>query len=469
MGVATVESDRFVVVVDDDVIAITSVSVERVETGLPHGRLLREAISRDGRVVAWQDVSYHVFVRDRTGALHSPDGHCGPVALSPDGDLLAFGDTDGVHLVSLPECAPVVTFPIKWTTALAFGPDGQTLACISDPRARPREDLVVFDVKTNRRILRRTGLQLGCPSSFVFSKDARKILIADCGRLLTIDLARRTKPLEDLADAEVPMDVIPIAECHAQLIAPMRDGKLFVADDESSAIRLFDSWGRELRRSPTIAGHASLLLLSASEELLLLGGAESLALHDAKTGALLRVLHLPRLYMTRLEHRGAELVATGQAVCTYDRASGRLSKIEPVATFSGSLPSPTTRSPDGELEAQYPSGEFALAVLATRSNQVLWRVKDESHGPLAFSPDSRVLAVAKNDYSFSVQLHDSRTGALLATIQTPSKKEPTLEGAGFFAFLGIMALGFSPDGRELAVGFMDGSIGVYDVAGALRK
>ncbi len=480
VGVAAVESDRFVVIVDDDVIAITSTSVEKIVTGLPRGRREREAISRDGLVVAWQDGS-QIVVRDRKGVLHYPDHRGSRPVLTPVGNLIAFECQNGVEVVSVPQCAPVASFSVGWTSALSFGPDGRTLACIARRRLRPGElppvwsalncgppELLVYDVKTRRRLLRRTGAHSDLPSDLVFAKDGRKILVVNQGKLLAADLERWTKQLEDLEDAEVSMDVIPIAKCHVELVAPMRDGKSFVAEDESSVIRLFDSWGGELRRFPTIAGHASILLLSASEEFLLVGGDEWLALHDAKTGALLRVLQVPRLVVSKLEHRGTQLVATGQAVCTYDRATGSLLSVEPFAMLPldpRAPPEMTTRSPDGELEARHFFRDKAVGVFESRTERQLWRVHAEWAGPFAFSRDSRLIAVTECSSCF-LRLHDARTGALVATIDADAE---TPQGFRQWNFPWIKALCFSPDGREIACGLSDGSIVVHDVAGVLRK
>jgi WD40 repeat protein len=110
-------------------------------------------------------------------------------------------------------------------------------------------------------------------------------------------------------------------------------------------------------------------------------------------------------------------------------------------------------SPDGQWLATARGGQLALWHVATwQPRQRIQDVGQEDWtGPLAFSPDSRVLAYARSRYQ--IQLVDVLSGELLARLESP--------------FPGTIGwLGFHPGGTRL-LATIDQDIYVWDLL-ALR-
>lgn len=84
---------------------------------------------------------------------------------------------------------------------------------------------------------------------------------------------------------------------------------------------------------------------------------------------------------------------------------------------------------------------------------------------MQFDPKGTVLAVAGGG-SASVKLWDTATWQLIATLAVPrpevSSKPSDRSGSGKF----VLSVAWSPDGRHLACGAMDGMISIFDVARA---
>ncbi|OAY70570.1 WD repeat-containing protein VIP3, partial [Ananas comosus] len=82
---------------------------------------------------------------------------------------------------------------------------------------------------------------------------------------------------------------------------------------------------------------------------------------------------------------------------------------------------------------------------------------------LQFDPKGTVLAVAGGG-SASVKLWDTSTWQLIATLAVPrpDRARPDRTGSGKF----VLSVAWSPDGRRLACGSMDGTVAVFDVARA---
>ncbi|XP_010261999.1 PREDICTED: WD repeat-containing protein VIP3 [Nelumbo nucifera] len=83
---------------------------------------------------------------------------------------------------------------------------------------------------------------------------------------------------------------------------------------------------------------------------------------------------------------------------------------------------------------------------------------------MRFDPKGTILAVAGGG-SASVKLWDTATWQLLATLAVPrpeGSRPSDRSGSGKF----VLSVAWSPDGRRLACGSMDGTISIFDVARA---
>jgi len=161
------------------------------------------------------------------------------------------------------------------------------------------------------------------------------------------------------------------------------------------------------------------------------------------------------------------LVVHGQSIFTFDAAGGRLlSRM----THADAILISLALSPDGKRIAtshwgnpiQTKLADGTVKVSATRSHTV--RVIDIAAeeelfavplpaggaGPLAFSPDSKLLAVASVRSHAGIRLLDATTG----------EEREAIEGIPSQA----LAICFSGDSRRLACGFGDGTALVWDIA-----
>ncbi|XP_074571379.1 WD repeat-containing protein VIP3 [Curcuma longa] len=82
---------------------------------------------------------------------------------------------------------------------------------------------------------------------------------------------------------------------------------------------------------------------------------------------------------------------------------------------------------------------------------------------MRFDPKGTILAVAAGG-SGSIKLWDTSTWELVATLAVPRPEgaRPDKTGSGKF----VLSVAWSPDGKRLACGSMDGTIAVFDVARA---
>lgn len=189
------------------------------------------AVSPDGKILAAGDPSGHGQVQlmdlDGKGALMpraSLAGHQGQLwslAFSPDGKTLASGAGDhAVRLWDVPTAAPrtEIVASDKWPPEVAFSPDGQTLAFASVDSSVSLRDAADGFLR-ERATLKGTGWSI---SSLAFSPDGKVLAAGTNGWTQLWDLsAKQPKPLR-LVD-----------RCFGFSIAFRDGGKTFLTADEA--------------------------------------------------------------------------------------------------------------------------------------------------------------------------------------------------------------------------------------------
>jgi WD40 repeat protein len=405
----------------------------------------RVAFSPDGKLLAAGNNHLQgVWVFDvATGRrLHHLTGHTAAVfslAFAPGGRILASGSYDGtVRLweVATGKQAAQLRGKLGPVWDVRFSPDGELLATAS------AEGTLLWDSTGN--LVRRMGQKTGRAGRVAFSPDG-KTLAWSVGREIRLgEVAtgkERPGPVGNSAGVEgvafSPNGKLA-ATCagqlrlwdartgaerplswqggRAQCAAFSPDGKLLAAGDFEQTIRLMEvATGQESRRFTGESGRVELLGFLA-------GGRKLLSFSQYRESA------SPGRIVQRREDQAR----------LWDVSSGRQVGGVPIRTpFRAALP------PDGRLLATGPS---LIHVHDTATGQLRQRLGSTQFAyTLALSPDGRRVAHALDNEGVAV--------LEVASAGTVARFE---SGAAF-------ALAFSPDGGLLAVGGVDGTVGVWDL------
>lgn len=299
------------------------------------------------------------------------------------------------------------------TEGVAFSPDGRWIATAGGLEA------ILWDAATGREI-RRFARQAAAVNDMALSPDGRNLLAAgDDGIARLWDLGTG-RVAGQLAHASSSLSPLPSRTINAAALSP--DGR-WAATAGNKEVLLWDAaTGRKSREWawPDFGVHA--LAFSADGQRLLAGGGDGARLWETATGALVRQFDssfLMTVWAVALAPSG-EQVATGgssimdgREVCLWRIATGE--KLRCLDTSSSS------------------SSEFG--------KMLEWGVPK-----LAFSPDSRLLAVGHgkdlNGYTAtSVKLFDVATGERRQTLTHDSP---------------VSFVDFSADGRWLLTGGENG-------------
>jgi len=380
------------------------------------GRLNRLEFSRDGKTFAtasadgtvklWETVSGRLF---RTFPGHRRFDRYG-MALSPDGSQLAVGSreillwstADGKQLRKL-------VGHTSFVGALAFTPDGSRLASGSGDGVR------LWDVATGREVRKFTSYLV---VAIAFSPD---------GRLLASGFGNGAIKLWNV---ESGREAIPIQGGHSRVVMGVvfsPDGKRIASASDDTTVRFWDvATGREVQ---SFHGHAT---------------------------GVTAVAYSP----------GGDVVASGGWDTTI-RLCDAASRQEPWSLPLPSGVSSVAYSPNGRWLA---AGDGNLAAVWDGSaglpiwseSEPLTSLEVGTANSLRFDPESRILASGLMDGT--IHLRDAHDGRVLRTLSFPLNSV-----AGLLAPLGVhvptspvTSVDFSPDGRILAAGSMDGKVVLWN-------
>jgi WD40 repeat protein len=360
------------------------------------------------------------------------------VIFSPDGKLLAFGDTNGeIHLRQVADGQPVLILQghTNWVLSLAFSPNGSVLASGSTDQT-----VKLWDVSTGQclQTLRGHDNEVW---SVAFSPDSDTLASSS-------------------DDYTVKLWNVSTGQClrtfqgHTSWVCSVTfspDGQMLVSGSDDHTVRLWDiNIGECLK---TFRGHHDgirAITVSPDGQMLASGSEDqTVKLWDISTGECLKTFqgHFNEVYSVTFRSQG-DILASGsfdQTVKLWDISTGECLK-----TFQGhsSWVYSVAFSLQGDLVA---SGSYdqTVRLWSVSTGECLKTFQGYTHQVLsvAFSPDAKTLASGSHDSS--VRLWDVSTGQCFKTFQ------------GHRA--AIQSVAFNPDGQTLVSGSEDRTLILWDV------
>ncbi|KAK0714784.1 hypothetical protein B0H67DRAFT_536753 [Lasiosphaeris hirsuta] len=381
------------------------------------------------------DLEWNACLQTLEGHSHSVTA----VAFSPDGTTLASSSDDRtVRLwdVATGEHQRTLEGHSHSVTAVAFSPDGTTLASSSDDRT-----VRLWDVATGEHQRTLEGHSYSV-TVVAFSLD---------GTTLASSSRDRTVRLWDVATGEHQRTL----EGHSHwvtVVAFSPDGTTLASSSDDRTVRLWDVATGEHQR--TLEGHSDWVtavafspdgttLASSSDD-------RTVRLWDVATGEHQRTLegHSHSVTAVAFSPDGTTLASSSddRTVRLWDVATG-----EHQRTLEGHSHSVTAVafSPDGTtLASSSHDRTVRLWDVATGEHQRTLEGHSNWVTAVAFSPDGTTLASSSRDQT--VRLWDVATG----------EHQRTLEGHSY----SVTAVAFSPDGTTLASSSHDRTVRLWDVA-----
>jgi RNA polymerase sigma factor (sigma-70 family) len=367
------------------------------------------ALSPDGKSLAVCAHDSHLYIWEiATGKerfrLRHPGGKLFAAAFSPDGKLLASGNYQDIRLWEAASGKLRSTWPdpSRNVHTLAFSPDGQMLAVISWVSSflvREPRSIWLLNVDTGREV-RRLENDTGSFCALAFAPDGRTLAVAD-------DAAVRRW------DTTTGKELPPHGGHRGAVfsVAVSADGRAVYSGGGDATLRRWDAaTGKEVRR---FVGHRSTIWrvrLTPDGKLLGSGG------HDGKVYLWDPDGPRPtRELPAHSEFRALALAPDGRTLATsadrhgiriWDAAGKELRKVAPEQLFYS-----LAFAPDGKLLAsggQDRAGYQRLQIWNVATSQEVGSAKGlERFSGLAFSPDGRWVATSHWGKD-PVRLYDDR-------------------------------------------------------------
>jgi WD40 repeat protein/beta-lactamase regulating signal transducer with metallopeptidase domain len=423
------------------------------------------------------------------------------VAISPDGEVLAYGDINTIHLCELKTGRELrqLKLPGLGIATLRFADDGKTLA------VRSRDQRVsLWDAQTGKEIrLLNEAQPLQQANGLVFfvrgfsSPEARALAISQDGKYVASTSGSTVRLWEITSGKE-----LQLTEGHRRtpiILALSHDGKTVVSWGDDRVVRRWDAAsGKSLGAFPAPPGTTQAALSADGRTVAFANADNTIRLHDAATGKELQRIksHANGIATLAFTLDGKMLASRGSgdnSIRLYDVDSG--GELRQFALRRGRNNTDGTRfrvvslvgsprvaagaglafTPDNKLLV-VPGPGKTLLVFDVATGKELRRIQSQqSITSLAISPDGRTLAAEDADQTIS--LWEIASGKLRGRLGNAATEQPQLNGprvrvaianvdgrfGGFNEPAGPVGLAFSNDGRVLAARNSDQSVRILDV------
>ncbi|MCL1468287.1 hypothetical protein [Argonema galeatum] len=380
---------------------------------------------------SYSDLNKSIFTQS-FGGIHA-------LAFSPDGKVLAVGDSNGqIRLLRLEDEQPIATFQKHgwWTVSVAFSPDGEKLVSSSIDGT-----IKLWNVKTSQCLHNLEG-HTNWVWTVAFSPDHK-----------TIASGSNDKTIK-LWDANTG-ECIKTLEGHTGWVLAVNfssDGQTLLSGSYDKTIKLWDV--KTFKCFNTFEGHEdaiwSVALSQHDRTIASCGCDKTIRLWDAETGECREILrgHKKEIKVLAFSPDGRTLasgcfeptvkfwdVETGECRGT---GKGHRTGVRSLA-FSCDNKTVATGDNDQIVKLWDAQTGKCIKTLQGHTNWV-WSV--------AFSPDGQKIASSHLDHT--VRLWDTQTGECLKTLR------------GHTAW--IWSVAFSPDGQTVASSGDDETIRLWDVS-----
>ena len=420
----------------------TSVFAENFGSGLS------VAFSPDGKLLAMGDTNgeIHLWQLPETQLLISSKGHASlvfSVVFSPDSRMLASGSADGTVKLwdcSTGQCLKVLQGHTSNVWSVAFSPDGQSIASGSGDGT-----VCCWDLNTGQCLKTLQG-HLGQVWSVAFSPISP--YQGGLGGILASSSADNTMKLWDVSTGQC-LKTFQSDSAQVKSVAFSPDGKTIASGGDDSLVRYWDiSTGKCLR---ICQAHTQPLLSVAfspdGRTLASCGEDWTVRLWDVVSGQCLKTLqaHSGRVSSVAFSSDGKTVASCGEdhTVKLWDASTGQCLK-----TVHGQS-SPVYSVAFSPQSETFASGDRALRLWNAKTGQCLKSLRE--HSPrivsIAYSPDGHL--IAGSSYDAIVKLWDATTGQCLKTFQ------------GHTSWLWGTAI--SPDSKTLASSGGDYTVKLWNI------